>query len=279
MKFVYFGYDFMLESVRRLLSEGHELIGIFSFECDNVFNFNVKSRELAEQLDIPFTLDKPLPMDIKIFCKQGADVFLSAGYPHKIPPIDEEQAYGINFHPSYLPMGRGIMPTPTILMSRPEASGVTLHKLTEIFDDGDILLQQKIPLSAQDDVETLSARIAMAAPDLLSRAFRDLPDLWASATPQNPAKASTFPMPDEAMRMLDWGRKVEDIKRTGRAFGRYGALARFDGRLWAVYNFNGWIEAHNYRPGDVVCVLSREVIVAVKDGFICIKDFQELPQQ
>ena len=279
MKFVYFGYDFMLESVQRLLSEGHELIGVFSFECDNVFNFNVKSRELAERLDIPFTLDKPLPMDITIFCEQGADVFLSAGYPHKIPPIDDGKAYGMNFHPSYLPMGRGIMPTPTILLSRPEASGVTLHKLSKVFDDGDILLQQKLPLSAQDDVETLSARIAMAAPDLLSKAFRNLPEIWENATPQDQSKASTFPMPDEAMRMLDWGRKVEDIKRTGRAFGRFGALARFDGRLWAVYNFNGWVEAHNYRPGDVVCVLSREVVIAVKDGFICIKDFQELPQQ
>lgn len=59
MKFVYFGYDFMLESVQRLLSEGHEPIGVFSFECDNVFNFNVKTRELAERLDIPFSLKKP----------------------------------------------------------------------------------------------------------------------------------------------------------------------------------------------------------------------------
>ena len=204
MKFVYFGYDFMLESVQRLLSEGHELLAVFSFDCDNVFNFNVKTKELAERLDIPFSTNKPLPMDIGIFCDQGAQVFLSAGYPHKIPPVDEDRAYGINFHPSLLPAGRGIMPTPTILMNHPEASGVTIHKLSDVFDDGDILLQKKIPITAQDDVETLSCKIAMAAPDMLSRVFRELPALWQSAAPQDQSKASTFPMPDEAMRMLDW---------------------------------------------------------------------------
>ncbi len=278
MKFVYFGYDFMLESVQRLLSEGHELLGVFSFDCDNVFNFNIRTKELAERLDIPFSTNKPLPMDIGIFCDQGAQVFLSAGYPHKIPPVDEDRAYGINFHPSLLPAGRGIMPTPTILMTHPEASGVTIHKLSDVFDDGDILLQKKIPITAQDDVETLSCKIAMAAPDMLSKVFRELPALWQSAAPQDQSKASTFPMPDEAMRMLDWGKTVEDIKRTGRAFGRFGALGHLDGRLWAIYHFNGWTEAHQYRPGDVVCVLSREIVVAAKDGFICIKDFQELPQ-
>lgn len=276
MKFVYFGYDFMLDCVRRLLSEGHTLLGVYSFECDNMFNFNTQTQALAEQLDIPFTTDKPLPMDIRIFCDQGADVFFSGGYPYKIPPVDEKLAYGINFHPSLLPVGRGIMPTPTILMHRPEAAGMTLHKLTPEFDGGDILLQQKITLTRDDDVETLSARIAMAAPDMMSRAFREMPALWENARPQDATKAETFPMPDDEMRMLDWSRSIEEIKKTGRVFGRFGALAKFDDRSWAVYHFNGWQAAHHYRPGDVVCVLSREVIVAAKDGYICLKEFQEL---
>lgn len=168
------------------------------------------------------------------------------------------------------------MPTPTILMHHPEASGVTVHKLTQGFDEGDILIQHALPLSAQDDVETLSSRIALCAPNIISDVFARLPILWRGAMPQDASKACVFAMPDEAMRTLDWNKGVADIEKTGRAFGRFGALARFDGKLWAVYNFKGWVEPHDYQPGDVACVLSREVVIAVKDGFVCLKDFQEL---
>ncbi len=276
MKFVYFGYDFMLPSVLRLLEDGHELLGIFSFECDNVFNFNVHTKAHAERLDIPFTTGRPLDMDIHAFIEQGVEVFLSAGYPHKIPPIPEQSAYGINFHPSLLPEGRGIMPTPTILMKYPEVSGVTVHKLSNIFDDGDILFQRKIPITPQDDVETLSARIAMIAPDILSMVFKKLPDLWEHASPQPAAKASKFPMPDESMRTLNWNKTVAEIKKTGRAFGRFGCIARFDDKLWAIYNFNGWEEEHKLPIGQIACILSREIIIAAQDGFICLKEYQEL---
>jgi methionyl-tRNA formyltransferase len=276
MKFVYFGYDFMLGAVQALLDDGHELLGIFSFDCDNVFNFNMAAKNLADRLSIPFSIQRPIPLDIQVFISQGATCFLSAGYPFKIPPIDENLAYGINLHPSLLPMGRGIMPTPTILMHHPEAAGLSLHKLTPQFDTGDILYQRALTLSADDDVETYSARIAMMAPDIFCNVFKNLPSFWSQSIPQTPSKASTFPMPTDAMRMLDWRNPVEMIKKTGKAFGRFGCLARFDGRLWAVYNFSIWQENHNYKTGEIVCILSREIIIAARDGFVCLKDYQEL---
>lgn len=279
MKFVYFGYDFMLGAVERLIADGHELIGVFSFECDNIFNFNSKTKALTDQLDIPFTAQKPKKIDIQVFMDEGADVFLSAGYPYKIPDIDDEHAYGLNVHPSLLPKGRGIMPTPTIIMQSPEVCGFSVHKLSPIFDDGDILYQKSIQIDDNDDVETISARIAIAVPDVMSKLMKDLPEYWQHAIPQNKEEASTFPMPDQNMRMLHWSHPVEKIKLTGRAFGRFGCLAHLDGTLWAVYNFNAWKEQHNYAPGEIVCVLSREIIVAAKDGFVCLKELQELADQ
>ena len=266
----------MLGMVDRLIADGHELAGIFSFQCDNVFNFNSQSKELAEELDIPFSIGKPLPMDIKVFTDQGTQVFLAAGYPHKIPHIDEDYAYGLNLHPSLLPQGRGLMPTPTIIINSPDICGFTIHKLTQIFDDGDILIQKPINLTDQDDVETLSARIAMAAPEAISKVFKNLPSMWQNAWPQDKNKASTFPVPDDQMRLLDWNKPVSRIMKTGKAFGRFGCLARVNGKLLGVYNFNVWEEHHNQKPGNIVCVLSREIVIAASDGYVCLKEFQEL---
>ena len=276
MKFVFFGYDFMMDSVERLAADGHELIGIFSFECDNIFNFNTRTQNYAVQNGIPISLEKPTAKDIAFFTANGAGCFLSAGYPYKIPPIDKAKACGINFHPSLLPKGRGIMPTPYIIMQAPEASGITVHKLTEKFDQGDILYQEELPLSLREDVETLSARIALRGPDILSMVLKDLPTFWKEATPQNEKEALHFPPPTEEMRVLDWSKTVSDIDKTGRAFGRYGSLARFDGLTWAVFDYSVWKQKHKLEPGTVALRPGRHVVIAAQDGFVYLKEFQEL---
>jgi methionyl-tRNA formyltransferase len=277
MKFVFFGYDFMMPAVHRLLADGHELRGVFTFECDNIFNFNRELVALAKDLNIPFSLVPPQPAEIDGFIAQGCECFLSAGYLYKIPAIEEGRAYGINLHPSLLPKGRGLMPTPHIIIDHPDASGLTVHKLAQKIDAGDIIYQEALPVGPRETVETLSARIAMRAPNVLSRILGDLPQMWKNARVQNESEASTFKMPDEAMRTLDWEKGIDHVERTARAFGRYGSLAYFDNALWIVYSLDAWAEKHDHWPGDVVHAAAREIVIAVKGGFACLKEFQRAP--
>jgi len=277
MKFVYFGYDFMLPAVYRLLEDGHQLIGVFTFPCDNIFNFNAQTMALAKHLNIPASQEPPSQSQIDYFTMQGCGCFLSAGYPYKIPRIDETKTRGINLHPSLLPQGRGLMPTPHIILNHPQASGLTVHKLTDKFDAGDILHQTVLPIGERETVESLSARIALRAPDILSMIFSDLPSYWSDAKPQNEKKATYFPPPDDAMRLLDWNLPVERLDAIARAFGRYGSLAQFDNTLWIVHAHDVWEERHHLKPGTVALRLSREIIIAAKDGFVCLKELQQAP--
>ncbi len=274
MKFVYFGYDFMLPAVRRLIKDGHELVGIFSFECDNIFNFNTETLALAQELDIPVIMSKPQDVHIDSLIDEGCEVFLSAGYPYKIPPPDEDQAYAMNLHPSYLPMGRGLMPTPTIIMHAPEAAGLSLHKLTANFDEGDIIYQEELPISAAETVETYSARIAMHAPELLSRVMKGLPRYWEKAQKQDKSEATYFPTPDNDMRTLDWGKPVAEIKKTARAFGCFGSLCTIEEQLLVVYDMDVWQEEHDLEPGTIAHKEARILIIVASDGFVCLKNFQ-----
>lgn len=280
MKFVYFGYDFMLHGAQRLIDEGHELAAIFTFECDNVFNFNTKTLALARGLDVPLYMDKPQGEQIESLTGDGVEVFLAAGYPFKIPTPQEDteagKAYGVNCHPSLLPKGRGLMPTPYIIMREPEAAGVTLHKMTSEFDGGDVLLQEAFDLSPRETVESYSARVTMAAPDLMARVFEDLSGYWRDAKPQDSNEATYFPPPSDDMRMLDPALPVAKLEAIGRAFGHFGALANFDGKLWAVYDFDGWEAEHNHDPGAVVQRLSRSTVIAVSDGFLCLNTLQPI---
>lgn len=271
MKFVYFGYDFMLPAIQRLVAEGHELIGVMSFEVDNIFNFNTGTQTLAKQKNIPFILSKPDETHINGFLGEGCEVFLSAGYPYKIPPI--AGTYAINIHPTYLPHARGLMPIPRIIMENAtNAAGFTAHKMTQKFDAGDILLQKKFPLTPQETVETYSAKISMRAPDMVSELFANLPKLWKNARAQNERAASYFKAPTDHDRLLDWNKNVEDLDRIARAYGRFGSLAQIGNELLIVYDLTCWAERHKTQPGTIVAQSPRDLTIACHDGYVCLKE-------
>ncbi len=276
MKFVYCGYDFAIDTVLRLLDRGHHLIGILTFPCDNVFSFNTQALALAQQLDIPIIQDKPDQAIIDDFIDQGAELFLAMGYLYKIPPIDFSKAYGVNVHPSYLPQGRSVMPLPHILMHAPEAAGMTAHQLTQDFDAGDILIQEKIELSSEETVETLSCKMAMRMPDMIEKLISDLPNYWQKAQPQNESEVSNFPAPDDEMRRIDWKQSVDFILKQHRAFGGFGVLFELEGKPWVAYRLMGWQESHSFKPGAVRHMSTREIVIAAKNGFICISQAQDL---
>lgn len=282
MKFVYFGYDFLIHAIRDLINDGHELVGIFTFECDNLFNFNSATYALATELNIPITEDRPTAEALQNYIDQGVTCFLCGGYPHKIPPIDESKAYGINVHPAYLPKGRGIMPTPFILTEAPEAAGVSIHKLTQQFDTGDIIAQEKFTLSNNDCVETYSARAAKTIPNMLHTIMKDLPAAWKNATPQDESQATHYPLPTDEMRMLDYTKMVTEINTTARAFGRFGTITNLRNNYYVVYDLSVWEEKHNHTAGEIIWDgAGREALIAAKDGFVCLKDFQllDIPEE
>ena len=83
-------------------------------------------------------------------------MLIVAGYPWKIPV--SEKIRQLNIHPAYLPIGRGSWPM-LVAIQRGTDSGVTLHKLSEQFDAGDILLQEKIKIEQEDHLVTLLEKI------------------------------------------------------------------------------------------------------------------------
>ena len=273
MKFVYCGYDFMLGVARRLVADGHTLCGILTFPCDNIFNFNTETIALAEKHKVPISLEKPSPAQIAALRNAGTEIFIAAGYLYKIP--DVSPAYGLNIHPSLLPKGRGIMPLPFILLDHPEASGLTIHKLSGKFDTGDILLQEKLPLSETETVETLSARMAARAPDMISAIIKDLPGHWNNAVPQDETEALHFPPPGDRMRILDWDLPIERLDKIARAFGRFGSLAPLEDGMRVVYAHAVEKKKHTLPPGKIAVRDEKEIAVAANGGIFILKKFEK----
>lgn len=182
----------------------------------------------AKEHGIPYRF-KPLDQKEveRLFGKLNCDYVLSAGYSFKIP-IGSHR--GLNIHPTLLPIGRGAWPFPRILLDGYTESGVTIHKLTDRFDAGDIVLQQSFPLDAQETQSTLHSKGQMLALKLLKEWLEKPGMLWEQATPQGEGKYWKQLTPKD--RVIDFDSAPNEINRMVRAFGSDGVYIKADDRYW-----------------------------------------------
>ena len=61
----------------------------------------------------------------------------------------------INLHPSLLPKYRGCAPVPASILNQDKITGITIQRLVQQMDAGDILLQKELPIEKDDNSETV----------------------------------------------------------------------------------------------------------------------------
>lgn len=74
---------------------------------------------------------------------------------------------GVNLHPSLLPRHRGPMPAFWMLAEDPAASGVSLHRLAERIDAGEVLAQRRVALPEGISALEAARRLHLAGLPLL----------------------------------------------------------------------------------------------------------------
>lgn len=277
MKIAYCGYDFFHACLHELIANEFEIGRVFTVDCDNQYNFNQYIYEICDQHNIPVT-DKPITKDdVEQLKVEGFDLLISAAYYYKIPGLSAYGINGINIHPTLLPLGRGVWPLPWTILTDQQSSGVSIHKLSPEFDAGDILTQESFPLTAYENLESLSAKVQLLGKRLLIEVVKDFDRYWNNAHAQ-PANAVYWPRPKKEHRTLDWNKSVTELDRICRAFGKFGCFATFDNKKWIVYSINAWRENHHYRVGEVIHKTNTEMIVAASDGLVSLLYFQQKKQ-
>lgn len=103
---------------------------------------------------------------VDLMREERIDYIVLAGYLRKIP-IELIKAYPkqiINIHPALLPKygGKGMYGMKvhqTVLDNNETESGITIHLVNDVYDEGKILAQHKVVLSPNDDVNTIQKKV------------------------------------------------------------------------------------------------------------------------
>ncbi len=220
MKIAYIGIDLLFSALEGLERAGCEIVEIFTCRTDNKTEFNVKICEFAKERGIPCQTERISREDIDRLLKKGCDMAVCGGYYYKIPwdtplPI-------VNIHPTLLPIGRGSWPMPRIILQGHEKSGVTLHKIAEGFDSGDILLQREFFLDREETHKSYMEKVSGVLPDMMRELSENFSQLFERAVPQ--PEGEYWQLPQKGDYTVSYKMSVSEADAVLRAFFGYECI-------------------------------------------------------
>ncbi|MCR5085408.1 MAG: methionyl-tRNA formyltransferase [Succinivibrionaceae bacterium] len=122
----------------------------------------------------------------------GADLMVVVAYGLILPKraLEACRLGAVNVHGSLLPRWRGAAPIQRALLAGEARTGVTVMRLAEELDAGDMIATRELDISPTDTSGTLLGRLAPLGCEALLAALPGILDGTAPLTPQDPALAT-----------------------------------------------------------------------------------------
>ena len=276
MRIVFMGTpEFAVPSLRALVESGYEICGVFT-QPDKPKNRGmkfqptpVKEYALSEGLRVFQPAKMRDGEALAILRELRPDLIAVAAYG-KILPVDilELPPLGcVNVHSSLLPKYRGAAPINWAILNGEAETGVTIQRMAEGIDTGDILAQTGTPIDINENAAQLLTRLAGLGAELLLETVRKLEAGSASATPQDESRASHAPMLSKEMSPMDWGKTARQLHDQARGLYPWpSASAVLDGTRCKVIRTFVTGEQTDQPPGTVLLADKKGLRIACGDG-------------
>ena len=173
--------------------------------------------------------------------EQRLDFILVIDFAQMIkPPLINLPPLGcLNIHPSLLPAYRGSAPIQRALMDGATETGVTVFRLIDRMDAGDILIQERLPISFEDTMGSLIQKTAELGSRALISYIESTPFKEWFLSPQSEERATYAPKIDKDERQMDWSKSASDLSHIIRALSPDpGAYTLYKGKRLAIKQVN-----------------------------------------
>jgi methionyl-tRNA formyltransferase len=182
----------------------------------------------------------------------------------------------INVHPSLLPKYRGPSPIQWAIWNGEEKTGITLIRMNEKMDAGNILYQESMVIYREDNMITLSERLSKRVSEMLPDFIEKIGiDGIEDGIIQNHEEATYTPIITKEMGKIDWHAGAMKIARQIKALVLWPTAYTFlDGRMLKI--FDGEMEGYEGKegPGAVSGVSKNGIYVSTHNGTLIIKEVQ-----
>lgn len=184
----------------------------------------------------------------------------------------------INLHGSLLPQYRGAAPINWAVINGEKETGVTTFKLQHEIDTGNILLQDRFPVTEADTAGTVHDKMKEIGARLLVTTVAGLANGSLTETPQSVPDASALrhaPKIFTETCLINFNQPVENVYNLVRGLAPYpGAFTFFNGKKLKIFKAAMKKEHTGYTPGDYRTDGKTHLSFACADGSLKIEEMQ-----
>ncbi len=234
-----------------------------------------RARELGIQVRQPASLRNS--MATAALTELAPDLMVVVAYGMLLPKeiLGAPRRGCINIHASLLPRWRGAAPIQRAIMAGDTHTGITIMRMDEGLDTGDILLQTETVITQEDTGGSLHDRLALLGADALMDVLSSVLEGGLAGTPQDPGKATYAHKLEKEEALLDWQKPARQLALRVRALNPWPVCeCRYEGqrlRIWAAHALD---ESHHAAPGDILSADARGIRVACGEGVLEITRLQ-----
>ena len=179
----------------------------------------------------------------------------------------------LNIHGSLLPRWRGAAPIQRAIEAGDAASGITIMQMDAGLDTGDMLIDQALPIHADDTSATLHDRLAALGARLIVQAVAQAEQGALQPRRQPDAGVNYAHKIDKAEAALDWLQPAVALERRIRAFDPFpGCTAVLGGQTVKVWRAT--VVAQSGEPGAVLRADGDGLVVACGEGALSLTALQ-----
>jgi len=234
---------------------------------------------LGESLDIPVL--QPTKIRTEEFrnglLSYQPDLIVVTAYGRILPPsLLELTPMGcINVHGSLLPLHRGAAPIQWSVIKGDKKTGVTIIRMNEGMDTGDILLKADIIPSPEETAGTLFNKLAQLGSETLLRAIQGLKDGTIAATAQEHEQATEAPMLKKSDGLIDWSKNGENLECLVRGLDPWPSAFCFcEGKRLRLFRPEVVYKESGAQPGTLLQADKRGLLVACGENTLLIREVQ-----
>ena len=300
MKIVFMGTpDFAVPALKALAESAKHEVSLVVTQPDRPRGRSGKPapsdvKLCAEQYGIPVFQPEKVREEAAVerLCRENADIFVVAAFGQLLPKtILEMPRFGcINIHGSLLPAYRGAAPVQWAVLDGQKEAGDTIMQMNEGLDTGDILMQESIPLSADETAGSLYDKLSSMGGPLLLKALDAIEAGTVTPVPQGDSGTHYAKMLRKEMGNIDWTKSAEEIGRLVRGLNPWpSAYTHWNGKMLKIWmaetvtqkelsalgcdEKNG-MDLKEAQPGTVMIVTKDTLMVQTGDGLLALTELQ-----
>lgn len=262
MKIIFMGTpDFAVPCLKRLYNENYDIVLVVTKEDKPVGRKQIltPSPVKSAALDLGLLVYQPSTLkssECLNYLKQfDADFIITAAYGKILPKsvLDSPKHGCINVHGSLLPKYRGSAPIQRCVLSGDKVTGVTIMKMNEGVDTGDILLEKEYPVGANSTSGDIFDALSKLAPDALIEALNKIKDGTIKPKKQDEALATLAPMIKKEEALIDWNKSAYEIHNLIRGMNPWPvAFSYIEDKKVKIYSSELTGETASLPPGSVM---------------------------